>query len=141
VVVNELELDLARGTVRFRNQRVELTPSEFRILRHLAVNAGRVVANEVLVRDALGYTTTRKDASDILKVHIRHLREKIEPQPSKPMYLLNVRGLGYMLERRKRGGRVAAVRTATPTLPEEEVTSGDEPTTDLDGPIELISRS
>lgn len=110
VVVNELELDLARGTLRCRNRRVDLTPSEFRILRHLAVNAGRVLPNEVLVREALGHTTSRKDASDILKVHIRHLREKIEVDPSRPTYLLNVRGLGYMLERRRRGGRARGSR-------------------------------
>lgn len=101
VVLNELELDLAGGMVRMRGQKIELTPSEFRILRHLAVNAGRVVSNELLASEALGHTTNRKDASDVMKVHVRHLREKLETDPSKPVYLVNVRGLGYRLERRR----------------------------------------
>lgn len=101
VLINELDLDLARGVVRRQGRKIEVTPSEFRILRYLATNAGRVVSNQLLVQEALGYATNRKDASDVLKVHVHRLREKIEPDPGKPVYLVNVRGLGYMLERRR----------------------------------------
>ncbi|MBI4494051.1 MAG: response regulator transcription factor [Chloroflexi bacterium] len=118
VVIHDLELDLARGVTQRQGQTIELTPSEFRILRHLALNAGRVISSERLAREALGHTTDRRDASDLLKVHVRHLREKIEADPSKPVYLVNVRGLGYMLERRRTGARRARL------LPAEPVASG-----------------
>jgi two-component system alkaline phosphatase synthesis response regulator PhoP len=103
VKVNQLDLDLAHGAAYLGGRRIDLTPSEFRILRLLAVNASQVVPNDVLAREALGKPGASKESGDALKVHIRHLREKIEPDSGRPIYLLNVRGVGYMLQQQRRG--------------------------------------
>ncbi len=78
-----------------------LTAKETALLRKLAEERGRIVTVDALCQAAwndgvFGYENT-------LMVHIRHLREKIEPDPSKPVWLHTVRGLGYRLEREMRG--------------------------------------
>ena len=72
-----------------------LTAKELLLLKKLAANRGNVVTFDALTRavwndDYYGYENT-------LMVHIRHLREKIEPDPSHPVWLLTVRGIGYRL--------------------------------------------
>jgi len=72
-----------------------LTAKEFALLEKLYENCGNIVTGDSLCRaawgdDLYGYENT-------LMVHIRRLREKIEPEPSVPRYLLTVRGLGYKL--------------------------------------------
>ena len=101
--VRELEIDLARCEVLMRGRRVEMTPTEFRLLRHLALNAGKVVSAAELLRKAQDYLMewSEQDAQEIVKVHIRHLRYKLELAPQAPTYIVNVRGFGYMLERRE----------------------------------------
>jgi DNA-binding response OmpR family regulator len=102
VRVRELQIDLARYEASFGGRRVDLTPTEYRLLRHLALNAGKVVSAADLLKNAQDYSMewSEQDAQEIVKVHIRHLRHKIEPNPQSPSYILNVRGFGYMLERR-----------------------------------------
>jgi DNA-binding response OmpR family regulator len=51
-----------------------------------------------LVRCAQGYDASDLEAGELIKPHIHHLRQKIEPEPSAPRYLLNVRGKGYILQ-------------------------------------------
>lgn len=76
-----------------------LTAKEFALLKKLWENRGNIVTIDSLCQavwhdDAFGYENT-------LMVHIRRLREKIEPEPSRPRYLLTVRGLGYKLVRKE----------------------------------------
>lgn len=78
---------------------LSLTAKEYAILRKLADNRGNIVTIDALCRaawddDTFGYENT-------LMVHIRRLRAKIEQTPSKPRWLLTVRGLGYKLVREK----------------------------------------
>ena len=60
---------------------------------------GRVVGPSGLMRLAQGYDVPEREAQDIVKVHVRHLRHKIEPQVDRPRYVLTVSGMGYMLNR------------------------------------------
>lgn len=88
-------VDLDRAVVVKDNETIPLTAKEYGILSKLAENAGRIVTIGVLCQTACGeiwqgYETT-------LMTHIRHLREKIEKNPSKPVSLLTVKGLGYKL--------------------------------------------
>lgn len=87
------------GTVTTPHGQQTLTAKEFALLKKLWENNGNIVTTDSLCQavwhdDAFGYENT-------LMVHIRRLREKIEPEPSHPQYLLTVRGLGYKLVRKE----------------------------------------
>jgi DNA-binding response OmpR family regulator len=89
-------VDLESGTVtREDDIQYTLTAKEFIFLEKLYENAGKIVTIENLCHAAWGENVYRYENS--LMVHIRRLREKIEPEPSSPSYLLTVRGLGYKL--------------------------------------------
>lgn len=93
--LEETEIDLNSGMVTTKNNQLTLTAKEFTLLEKLYENRGNIVTGDSLCRaawgdDLYGYENT-------LMVHIRRLREKIEPVPSDPHYLLTVRGLGYKL--------------------------------------------
>ena len=93
----EVEIDLERLQVVRRGKVVDLTPTEFRLLRYLASNPGRPLSRDELIEAVWGY------ASDLgsdrtVDVHVRHLREKLEDDPADPRWLVTVRGLGYKFE-------------------------------------------
>ncbi len=100
VRVRDLEVDRERVEVRLRGEPVALTPTEFRILDCLARNLGSVVSARQLLQEAQGYPCTEREAQQIVKVHIRHLRGKLPTLPNEQAYIANVRGFGYLLERR-----------------------------------------
>jgi DNA-binding response OmpR family regulator len=96
VQVGELRIDFGRREVNVGERPVELTPKEYEILHCLALNTGRVVPHERLLAFVWGSLSLESDV-DQLKVHMRHLREKLERNPSAPEYLLTLRGVGYKL--------------------------------------------
>ncbi|MDK6644020.1 response regulator transcription factor [Alloscardovia omnicolens] len=85
------------GTVTRGNEVVSLTAKEFILLKTLADNRGRIVTIDSLC-DALWPGKSFGLESSLI-VHIRHLREKVEIDPSHPVYVVTVRGLGYKLEK------------------------------------------
>ncbi len=95
--VGPLVIDLQRHMATLNGRPLKLTPVEFGTLTHLAREAGRVVTCSTLVKEVQGYDCYEPEARTIMKTHIRHLRQKLEPDPSDPEYILNVRGVGYML--------------------------------------------
>lgn len=97
VMVGQLQVDFGRRLVTMESRVVELTPKEYEILHCLALNMGRVVPHERLLAFAWGPMSLESDV-DQLKVHIRHLREKLERNPSAPEYVITVRGVGYRLD-------------------------------------------
>jgi two-component system response regulator MtrA len=101
IELHGLTLDLASAEVRRGDTVVHLTPTEFRLLAALARRPGQVVSPGELMRLAQGYDVPERDAQEIVKVHVRHLRHKIEPQLDHPRYVLTVRGMGYMLNRKE----------------------------------------
>jgi DNA-binding response OmpR family regulator len=96
----DLVIDFDRREVSVRGKLVKLTASEFRLLSYLAKNPGRVLSSRSLVREVLGYDCSSQEAGDIIKVHIHNLRKKMGLSSEKPPYIRNVRGVGYMFERR-----------------------------------------
>ena len=95
VALDAVQVDLDQAEVVKAGQRIPLTAKEYSLFQKLAENAGRIVTIGVLCQTVCGeiwqgYETT-------LMTHIRHLREKIEENPSKPVSLLTVKGLGYKL--------------------------------------------
>lgn len=93
IVVGDLVINPESHEVRVRGQKVDLTLKEYQLLKFLAENPGRVFTREVLL-DRLWEGGYFGDTRTI-DVHIRHLREKIEEDPSNPRYILTVRGVGY----------------------------------------------
>ena len=82
----ELQVDLARRMVKLAERDVQLTPTEYSLLRLLVVNAGRVVTQRQLLREACG--PGYKQDFHILHVNISNLRHKIEPDPTRPKFLI-----------------------------------------------------
>jgi DNA-binding response OmpR family regulator len=95
--VGPLVIDLRKHMATLNGKPLKLTPVEFGTLTHLAREAGRVVTCSTLVKEVQGYDCHEQEARTIMKTHIRHLRQKLESEPSNPEYILNVRGVGYML--------------------------------------------
>lgn len=98
VILGEVEVDLERLQVYRQGQLVDLTPTEFRLLRYLLANPGRPFSREALIEAVWGYDSSVGSGRTV-DVHIRHLREKLEGDPSNPRWLVTVRGVGYKLER------------------------------------------
>jgi DNA-binding response OmpR family regulator len=95
-IVGDIQIDKGKHMVTYRGQPVELTPTEFRLLECLVGRVGEVCTPQDLVRCAQGYDTDAWGARSIVRVHIRRLRRKLEPDPENPRYILNVRGVGYL---------------------------------------------
>ncbi len=95
IEIGELKIDTEGCRVMKGARTVELTAREFEILQHLAENQGRVISRERLYE-----TIWREDSygcNNTIMVHIRHLREKLEDNPSAPQYIITMKGLGYKL--------------------------------------------
>jgi len=95
LVCGELAINFAQHRVFVRGQEVSLTATEYELLRQLALNANRVMLHEQLLTSVWG--PEYRDDVDYLRAYIRYLRRKIEPDPSRPRYILTTPGVGYML--------------------------------------------
>ena len=93
--VSSLEMDVERREVRVDGRPVDLTPTEFDLLRVLMQQAGYVFTRNELIRKGLGVDYEGLDRT--LDSHVRNLRRKIEPDPRHPTYLQTVYGVGYRL--------------------------------------------
>jgi two-component system, OmpR family, alkaline phosphatase synthesis response regulator PhoP len=98
IEVADLVVDLDRVQVRIRGRPIELTPTEFRLISYLARNAGQVLKSSQLLLQIQDAPMSNRDAQEIIKVHIRHLRNKVERDPAEPQYIRTVRGFGYVLD-------------------------------------------
>jgi two-component system alkaline phosphatase synthesis response regulator PhoP len=92
-----IRLDVARRMVTVSGQSVDLTPTEFDILRTLMENPGYVFTRSSLIERSLGYDYESLERT--LDTHIKNLRRKIEPDPRQPVYIQTVYGVGYRLEK------------------------------------------
>jgi DNA-binding response OmpR family regulator len=89
-------VDLKKHLATRGGQPLELTPQEFKLLVHLMQKAPGVISPKELVRVVRDYEPEYlHEAREIIKWYIHRLRHKVEPEPSKPRYILNVRGVGY----------------------------------------------
>jgi DNA-binding response OmpR family regulator len=93
ITAGGLRIDLSRRTVEVRGQPVQLTYVEFELLRVLASQPGRVFTRRMLLEALWGAADYREPRT--IDVHVRHLREKLERDPTEPEYILTVRGVGY----------------------------------------------
>jgi len=96
LTVGDVRIDKAKHVIMYKERAVDLTPTEFRLLECLVNRVDQVCTPQELVRCAQGYETDAWGARSIVRVHIRRLRRKLEPDPEHPRYILNVRGVGYL---------------------------------------------
>jgi DNA-binding response OmpR family regulator len=93
IELDGLTIDVPRRSVELDGRAVQLTYVEFELLRTLAFQPGRVFSRRMLL-EALWKSADYRDPRTI-DVHVRHLREKLEPEPRTPELILTVRGVGY----------------------------------------------
>jgi len=94
VATADFTVDLAaKQVVRSDGSAVRLTPTEWHVLEILVRNSGRLVTQKQLLREVWG--PTYETESNYLRVYLAQLRRKLEPEPSRPRYLLTESGMGY----------------------------------------------
>ena len=104
----DLAIDFDRAEVTRRGQPIHLTATEYRLLYHLASNPGRLMSAEILLAKVWGYDY--RDEGHYVRLYISYLRQKLEPDPGHPKYILTMPGLGYKFVdyRRAAAARVLA---------------------------------
>jgi two-component system, OmpR family, KDP operon response regulator KdpE len=95
IEVGDLKVDLAGHSVERDGQEVHLTPIEFDLLGALARHQGKLVTHRQLLQEVWG--PGYQDELHYLRVHVAHIRAKLEPDPSRPRYLVTDPGVGYRL--------------------------------------------
>lgn len=90
---DRLSIDFNRHQVIVNGERIDLRPTEYRLLNHLIQNAGWVVPHDTLLAKVWGYEY--RDETHYLRLYINYLRKKIEEDPADPKYILTERGVGY----------------------------------------------
>lgn len=95
-----LTIDLVRRVVELNGERVKLTPTEYDLLKLLAVSAGKVVTQRQLLQQVWGDQHGESD-SHYLRVYIGHLRKKLEADSTQPQYILTEPGVGYRFRSRE----------------------------------------
>ena len=88
-----LTVDITERKVMVNGERVKLTPREFRLFALLVENAGRIVTHRQILEKVWGWEYT--DDLDYVRIYISHLRQKIEPDPALPRYIVTEPGVGY----------------------------------------------
>lgn len=95
VDVGPIRVDLEKSSVTVDGELVHLTPHEFKILRLLALNEGKLLTHRAILREVWG--PSYGDESNYLHVYVSQLRRKLEPDPARPRFLVTEPGAGYRL--------------------------------------------
>lgn len=93
IVRGEIEIDMERHKVSVRGMVIDLTPTEFNLLVYLMKNTGKVLPHRTILQHVWG--TEYGEETEYLRVYIGRLRQKIEMDPLKPVYLRTEHGIGY----------------------------------------------
>ncbi|MFA9558713.1 response regulator transcription factor [Evansella sp. AB-rgal1] len=96
IAIGDVEIIPDNYEVFLKGNQLELTPKEFELLFYLADHKGRVLTRDQLLNAVWNYEFVGD--TRIVDVHVSHLREKIEPNTKKPVYIKTIRGLGYKME-------------------------------------------
>lgn len=95
--LDTIEIDLESMKVVKSGQPVDLTPTEFRLLRYLVNHPNRPFSRGALIEAIWGYSSNI-GSDRTVDVHIRHLRQKLEDDPSEPRWILTMCGFGYKFQ-------------------------------------------
>ncbi len=114
ITVGPIRVDSLHNEVSIDEKTARLTPTESKLLHLLAVNANNVCTASQIVSHIWGFGNDGDTC--LIKAHIRHLRQKIEPDPGKPSYILTVPGVGYTLIRHSSEDAKYSAKEVTRTL-------------------------
>jgi two-component system KDP operon response regulator KdpE len=92
-----LTADIDERKVMVNGERIKLSPREFRLFAILVENTGRILTHKQLLEKVWGWEYT--DDVDYIRIYISHLRQKIEPDPSLPKYIITEPGVGYCFQK------------------------------------------
>lgn len=92
-VFGDVEADFRRAEITRAGEPVELPALEFKLLRYFVARRGELLSRDVLLDEVWGYDATPQTRT--VDVHVASLRQKLEPDPSHPRYIVTVHGLGY----------------------------------------------
>ncbi|HEX78745.1 MAG TPA: response regulator transcription factor [Dehalococcoidia bacterium] len=92
-----LTVDVAERKITVNGKRIRLTPTEFKLFAHLLGNAGRILTHKKLLENVWGWEYT--DDIDHVRIYVWHLRQKIEPDPAHPKYIITEPGVGYYFQK------------------------------------------
>ncbi|MBA7648761.1 Transcriptional regulatory protein WalR [subsurface metagenome] len=92
-----LTVDITERKIIVDGKRIKLTPREFRLFTLLVENVGRILTHKQLLEKVWGWEYT--DDLDYVRIYISHLRQKIEPEPSLPRYIITEPGVGYYFQK------------------------------------------
>ena len=95
--VGKLSIDIGKRMVQLKGKQVHLTPIEYNILKMLVLNAGKVVTHKHLLKEVWNKTEDFEGIAHLLRVMMSNLRNKIEPDPNRPTYILTEPSVGYRL--------------------------------------------
>ena len=95
IIIGKLEVDFGTYNASHRGKPVDMTPKEFEILKHFWKNKNQVVSRDSLLSSVWGYDESI--SSRTVDNFILKLRQKVEPSPSKPRYIITIHGTGYKL--------------------------------------------
>ena len=98
-----LQIDFKKREVIVGGKHVKLRPTEYRLLYHLVNNAGYVITHDMLLAKVWGHEY--RDESQYVRLYVNYLRQKIEPDPANPKYILTEHGVGYRFVDFKDGRR------------------------------------
>lgn len=91
---DRLHINFLDHSVRISGAEIHLSPTEYRLLQYLAINAGMVVTQDALLENVWGPNYQ----SDVLRMTVRRLRQRLEKDPANPTLIKNVVGVGYLLD-------------------------------------------
>ena len=92
----DIRMDLVRHEVRLNGKKTLFTPKEYELLRYFIVHRGKMLTHRDILKEVWGAAHT--EDMQYLRVYIRQLREKIEPNPAQPCYIITEPGIGYRME-------------------------------------------
>jgi len=92
-ILGDLSVDLVRRILKVRGNEVKLSPKEYELLRVMVQHAGKVLTHKFLLKELWAVPID----TQYLRVYVRQLRQKIEPDPAQPRYILTETGIGYRL--------------------------------------------
>ncbi len=96
VATDDFSIDLAAKRVTRDGEEVRLTPTEWHMVEVLARHAGKLVSGRTLLQEVWG--PQYGEETNYLRVHMAHIRRKLEPEPSRPRYFITEPGMGYRFE-------------------------------------------
>ena len=93
----KLSVDIAKHTVELNGRPINLTPTEYDVLKVLLMSAGNVVTHRQILQTVWNKSEDMEGVSHLLRVTVSNLRDKLEPDPDRPTYVLTEPGIGYRL--------------------------------------------